>query len=122
MKGGIENRGRTCYMSASLQILLRFEPFHIAVTKLGAHPNGGIIFQFLSAMSDQLLSQTFISPDSLINLFSINQCSPFDIVEFLYRLLGCVFQNCNYASEITALFFFRFRSENDPSKMQSQTF
>jgi hypothetical protein len=109
-------------MAASLQILLRFEPFHHAITQRSLDSTRPVIFQYLSAMSDQLLSHRSVAPDPLIQLFSIDEHDPCDIVEFMYHLLNAVLQACDYDRDLASLFSFHFRTENDPENMLFCTF
>jgi hypothetical protein len=86
-----------------LQILLRLELFHSAVTKLTTRPNSEVLFEVLAAMSVCVISHIDVSPGSQMRLLHINRNYLCGIVELLDLTLGSVFQGRNYQSQMMQL-------------------
>ena len=112
--GGIVNRGNTCYISASLQVLLRFKPFHELITEVSKVFSDVEFFMALEVMSRKLENaKEALSPDSIIRVFDIDPSKQFDVCEFMTNLLNRIL-DVTSNPKVGLLFYFHFVKLDDP--------
>ena len=115
--GGILNRGNTCYISSSLQVLLRFKPFHDLVTALAHKFEDVEFFRVLEYLSRKLETATeVLTPDSIISLFGIDASKQFDVCEFMTKLLNDIVEITN-DPEVASHFYFHFDKLDSPENV-----
>jgi hypothetical protein len=115
--GGIPNRGNTCYLAATLQVLLRFRPFHETLCSLSReHPSLDLI-SILLEMSNAIDAEVMeICPDRLIGYLNIDPAIQMDICEFLSQLINTVFDISNH-SDLARDYYFRYYGNNNPQNL-----
>lgn len=115
--GGFVNRGNTCYISAALQLLMRFRPFHELVMVLKKEFSDVEFFAALASLSEKLENaKEPLSPDSIISVFGIDPSKQFDVCEFITNLLNRILEITN-DPDVASLFYFHFTGIDHPENV-----
>jgi len=91
LKGRIKNLGQTCYISCTIQILFRFNPFLDEMKALANNGvQNGIIGIIIQLIQNFYSNEEPIDISVLTNYMNIDTSRPNDICEFISKLLDLI--------------------------------
>ena len=94
LAGSIKNLSNTCYISCSLQLLLRYKPFIQKIEELHQEFPDNILIEILHSYSQHFLNEnTDLNPQRLVDFLNVDPKKQEDICEFLTNFIDKIIES-----------------------------